>query len=280
MKMLETNSQTKPCKNLTLGGIVASFINLTLKGGLDHGEENQMGILPSHLSTLSQSQSFGEDTDPGGILSCVWLQSKVRHCQAQRSHTPVQTSRKALAPCPHLQLSSAFDPASRLGSVGLPLVSASESLTPALVAVGQKTLPLKPNDRTATFIDLGTPDRPPTQSEKNPAPTTPLWPHQTRHAAQTPYPYQNRFLECQNPRLYRNRSGLALRQLRKGRVHLFPQCHRYLFDLGRNPCRHGQRPIRGENGHGRHRTASTLQTLRHRFRQRIGVYQLPPQSLL
>src|SRR5262245_36557765 len=140
MKMLETNSQTKPCKNLTLGGIVASFINLTLKGGLDHGEEKQMGIFQGHLSALSQSQSFGEDTDPRRILSRLWLQSKVRHCQAQRSHTPVQTCRKAFAPCPHLQRSSAFDPASRLGSVGLPLVSASESLTPALVAVGQKTL--------------------------------------------------------------------------------------------------------------------------------------------
>ena len=100
-----------------------------------------MGILQVHLSALSQSQSFGEDTDPRRILSRLWLQSKVRHCQAQRSHTLVPTSRKALAPCPHLQLSSAFDPASRLGSVGLPLVSASESFTPALVAVGQKTLP-------------------------------------------------------------------------------------------------------------------------------------------
>jgi hypothetical protein len=70
-------------------------------------------------------------------------------------------------------------------------------------------------------------------------PTAPLRPHQARHAAQTPYPHQNRFLECQNPRIYRNRSGLALRQLRKGRVYLFPQRHRYLLHVGRKPCRHG-----------------------------------------
>src|SRR5215510_6190734 len=159
---------------------------------------------------------------------------------------------------PSPTLSSAFDPASRLGSVGLPLVSASESLTPALVAVGQKTLLSDPKDRTATLIHLDTPDRSPTPSKKDPAPTPPLRPHQARHATQTPHPHQNRFLECKNPRLYRNRSGLTLRQLRKGRVHLFPQCHRYLFDLGRNPGRHRQRPIRGENCHGRHRAASAL----------------------
>ena len=47
---------------------------------------------------------------------------------------------KAPAAFAHLQLSSAFDPASHLGGVGLPLVGASESLAPALVALGQKTL--------------------------------------------------------------------------------------------------------------------------------------------
>ena len=82
-------------------------------------------------------------------------------------------------------------------------------------------------------------DRPPTQSQENPTPTAALRPHQARHPAQTPHSHQNRFLECPNPWLYRNRSGLALRQLREGRVYLFPQCHRYLLHLGRNPCRHG-----------------------------------------
>ena len=76
------------------------------------GTKSKWGILQSHLSALSQSKSFGEDTDPGGILSRLWLQPKVRHCQTQRSRTPVQTSRKAPAAFAHLQLSSAFDPAS------------------------------------------------------------------------------------------------------------------------------------------------------------------------
>ena len=129
------------------------------------------------------------------------------------------------------ELSSAFDPASHLGGVGLPLVGASESLAPTLVALGQKTLLSHSQHRTPTVIHLGAPDRPQTQREKNPAPPAPLRPHQARHAAQTPYPHQNRFLECQNPRIYRNRSGLALRQLRKGRV--------YLLHVGRKPCRHG-----------------------------------------
>src|SRR4029450_11898429 len=240
MNMLETNSQTVPSKKLTLGGIVASFINLTLKGGLDHGDEKQMGILESHLSALSQSQSFGEDTDPGGILSRLWLQPKVRHCQTQRSHTPVQTSCKAPAAFAHLHRSSPGDPASHLGGVELPLACGSGGRAPALVALGQKTLLSHSQNRTPTVVDLGAPDRPQTQREKNPAPPAPLRPHQARHAAQTPYPHQNRFLECQNPRIYRNRSGLALRQLRKGRVYLFPQCHRYLLHVGRKPCRHGK----------------------------------------
>ena len=176
---------------------------------------------------------LGEDTDPGGILSRLWLQPKVRHCQTQRSRTPVKTCRKAPAPFPHLQLSSAFDPASHLGGFGLPLVGASEGRAPTLVALGQKTLLSDPQDRTPTLIHLGASDRSQTQNEKNPAPTAALRPHQAWHPAQTPHPYQNRLLECKNPRLYRNRSGLALGQLRKGRVPLFPQCHRYLLHLGR-----------------------------------------------
>src|ERR1700747_1710060 len=77
-----------------------------------------MGMLQSHLSAVSQSQSFGEDTDPGGILSRLWLQPKVRHYQTQRSRTPIETSPKAPAAFAYLHLSSSRDPASRLGGSG------------------------------------------------------------------------------------------------------------------------------------------------------------------
>ena len=122
---------------------------------------------------------------------------------------------------------------------GYPWSVRLKALLPLWLPWVKKHYSLTPKDRTPTVIHLRAPDRPPTPSEKNPTQTAPLRPYQARHAAQTPYSHQNRFLECQNPRLYRNRSGLALRQLRKGRVHLFPQCHRYLLHLGRKPCRHG-----------------------------------------
>src|SRR5215475_7513360 len=123
------------------------------------GKTSKWGIFPSHLSTLSQSQCFDEDTDPRRILSRLWLQLKVRHCQTQRSHTPVQTSRK------HPRRSLTYNSQelsilqAGLGGVRLPLVSASKSCAPAVVAVSQKTLPPNPQDRTATLINLGEPER-------------------------------------------------------------------------------------------------------------------------
>src|SRR5215813_1222049 len=77
MNMLEINSQTVPSKNLTLGGIVASFVNLTLKGGLDMGKKTKWEYFRAiYLPTVPQSQHGREDTDPRGILRSLWLQPK------------------------------------------------------------------------------------------------------------------------------------------------------------------------------------------------------------
>ena len=110
------------------------------------------------------------------------------------------------------------DPASHLGGVGLPLVSAAKSAPAALAALGQKTLFPLPTHRTATAPNLCAPDRSQIQSQKNPAQTAPLRTYQARHTAQTPYPHQNRLLERHHSRLYRNRPSLPFRQLRKRRV--------------------------------------------------------------
>src|SRR5215471_6252455 len=63
----------------------------------------------------------------------------------------------------------------------------------------------------------------------------PLQAHQTRYLAQTPHPHQNRLLECPESWLYRDRSGLSLRQLGFGRLSLLAQCHRHPLHVGGNP---------------------------------------------
>src|SRR5215471_12715979 len=103
-----------------------------------YGKENQMGILQSHLSTVPQSQHGREDTDPRGILRSLWLQPKVCHRQTQRSFSSAKNSSQTTPALFPVHLSGPLDPASHLGSIGLPLVGAAKSAPAALAALGQK----------------------------------------------------------------------------------------------------------------------------------------------
>src|SRR5215510_13374588 len=125
-----------------------------------------MGILQSHLSTVPQSQHGREDTDPRGILRSLWLQPKVCHRQTQRSFSSAKNSSQTTPALFPVHLSGPLDPASHLGSIGLPLVGAAKSAPAALAALGQKTLRHLPAHRTAIALDLCTPDRPQTQSQE------------------------------------------------------------------------------------------------------------------
>src|SRR6266542_3507341 len=115
-----------------------------------YGEEKQMGILQSHLSTVPQSQYGREDTDPRGVLRSLWLQPKVCNYQAQRSFSRAEYSSQTTPAFFQVHFSGPFDPASHLGGIGLPLVSAAKSAPAALAALGQKTLFPLPTHRTAT----------------------------------------------------------------------------------------------------------------------------------
>src|SRR5215475_11745059 len=97
-----------------------------------------MGILQSHLSTVPQSQHGREDTDPRGILRSLWLQPKVCHRQTQRSFSSAKNSSQTTPALFPVHLSGPLDPASHLGSIGLPLVGAAKSAPAALAALAKK----------------------------------------------------------------------------------------------------------------------------------------------
>ena len=129
-----------------------------------------------------------------------------------------------------------------LGGRWLSLLSATQSSPTIVASLGQQTLGDLGASSKATPRDQPCYHRPATQGQKTPTEKTPLRAHQARHLTQAPYSHQDRFLGCQSPRLYRNRSGLPLRQLRKRRVHPLAQRHRHSLDLGGNARCHGQRP--------------------------------------
>src|SRR6516165_1153747 len=99
-----------------------------------------MGILQSHLSTVPQSQYGREDTDPRGVLQSLWLQPKVCHHQAQWSFSRAENFGQTTPAFFQVHFSGPLDPASHLGGIRLPLVSAAKSAVAALAALGQKTL--------------------------------------------------------------------------------------------------------------------------------------------
>src|SRR5262245_59910350 len=96
-----------------------------------------MGILQSHLSTVPQSQHGREDTGPRGILRSLWLQPKVCHRQTQRSFSSAKNSSQTTPALFPVHLSGPLDPASHLGSIGLPLVGAAKSAPAALAALAK-----------------------------------------------------------------------------------------------------------------------------------------------
>jgi hypothetical protein len=159
---------------------------------------------------------------------------------------PVETFHKAPAAGAQLHLSNPGDPARRLEGVGLPRSVRLKASLP-LWLPGSKTLFPDSKDRTPTLIYLRAQDRPQTQTRKTQLQRR-LY-GRTESCSNTISP--SKPIPGMSKRgLYRNRSGLALRQFRKWRVHPFPQCHRYLLHSGRNPCRHGYKVNRGENGDG------------------------------
>src|SRR4029453_9667749 len=157
-----------------------------------YGEKKQMGIFQSHLSTVPQSQFGREDTNPRRVLRSLWLQPKECHHQVHRSLSRAEHSSQTTQAFFEVHFSGPVDPASHLGGVGLPLVSAAKSAPAALAALGQNTLFPLHTHRTEPPPILCAPDRSQIQSQKNPAQTAPLRTYQARHTAQTPYPHQNR----------------------------------------------------------------------------------------
>ena len=138
-----------------------------------------------------------------------------------------------------------------LGGGWLSVLGAPQSSPTVMAPLGPKTLRyLGPNPKAAA-LDQPRHHRPPTQAQKTPTQKQTLRTHQTRHSAQTSHPHQNRLLGCKNPRLYRNRSGLALGQLCFGGVHSLAQCYRHPLHLGRKPRHNGQKPDRCSQCHAR-----------------------------
>src|SRR5262245_47462915 len=98
---------------------------------------------------------------------------------------------------------------------GYPWSVRLKALLPLWLPWAKKHFAISLPHRTAIALNLCASDRPQTQSQENPAQAAPLRTYQTWHTAQTPHPHQNRLLERQHCRLYRNRSGLPLGQLRE-----------------------------------------------------------------
>ena len=123
---------------------------------------------------------------------------------------------------------------SDLGSRGLPLLPASQGCFASVAAMGAKAFFPLCSTPKATAFDQPLHHRSAAQGQKTAAQKKTLGAHQAGHASKAPHPYQDRLLERDGSRLHRDRSGLALGQLRKGRVHPFAQRHRHLLNLGGN----------------------------------------------
>jgi len=149
---------------------------------------------------------------------------------------------KAKGRRPHLWCEGYFISDNHLGGLGLSMLSSAQSSPTVVAPLGDQALGDYGPSSKPTPLDQSRYHRPATPGQKAPIEKASLRTHQTRHLAQAPHPNQNRFLGCQNPGLYRNRSGLSLRQLRKSRVHPLAQRHRHSHHLGGNSCRYGQRP--------------------------------------
>ena len=126
-------------------------------------------------------------------------------------------------------------------AAGYPCSARLKALLPLWLPWAQKRFAISAQAQKQ-LLSITPPPRPAAQAQKTPTQKQTLRTHQTRHSAQTSHPHQNRLLGCKNPRLYRNRSGLALGQLCFGGVHSLAQCYRHPLHLGRKPRRNGQKP--------------------------------------
>src|SRR5512145_255338 len=200
-----------------------------------------MGLPQGNLFTLQESFQAAESTNSRRVLSGVRLQPQIRYPTAQRSSAAKTRAHNRQGASPHLWGEGHLNSDHDLGGRGLSLLSTAESSPTVVAPLGDQALgDLAPSPKP-TPLDQPRYHRSATQGQKAPTEKASLRAHQTGHLAQAPHSHQNRFLGCQSPRLYRNRSVLPLRQLRKRRVHSLPQRHRYSYHLGGNARRYGQR---------------------------------------
>src|SRR5688500_10992090 len=137
----------------------------------------------------------------------------------QRSSAAKTRSNNGQGTPPHLWCEGYFISDNHLGGLGLSMLSAAQRSPTVVAPLGDQALGDYGPSSKPTPLDQSRYHRPATQGQKAPIEKASLRTHQTRHLAQAQHPNQNRFLGCQNPGLYRNRSGVSLRQLRKLRVH-------------------------------------------------------------
>src|SRR5512134_1775634 len=183
-------------------------------GGLGiHGWKVQMRLSQGDLLTLPESIQAVQSTDSRRVLSGLRVQPQIRHSLAQWPSTTKTQADRTKGASAGLWRQGDLIADGDLGSGRLSLLGAAQSSVAAVATVGDQTLGADGSSAKATAHDQPGNRRPATEGKERPTEETPLRAHQARHLAQTPHPDQDRQLGCQESWLYRDRSGLSLRQL-------------------------------------------------------------------
>ena len=224
------------------------------QGGLRfHEWKVQMGLPQSNLLPLQKSIQASQGSHSRRVLSGLSLQPQIRYSAAQWSSAAKNQHHNFQGPStPDLWRQGDLGSDGDLGSRGLSVLGAAQSSVAAVAAVGPKALDALVPSAKATADDQPGDHRPATGAQKAPTQKATLRAHQARHFTQTPHPHQNRLLGCHHPGLYRDRSGLSLRQLGFRRLPSLAQCHRHTLHLGGKSCGDGQKPDRGAQRHAGH----------------------------
>ena len=185
------------CNPRTLG-------NISNQGGLRfHESEVQMGLPQSDLFPLSKSFQTAASSHPRRILPGLRLQPQIRHPVAQWSRGGATTLGFVLDFCD-----------AHPGGGWLSVLGAPQSSPTVMAPLGYPTLRYLGPSPKAVALDQPRHHRPATQAQKTPTQNG-LYGRTKPGTLLKHHIPINRLLGCKNPRLYRNRPGLPLRQLRE-----------------------------------------------------------------
>jgi hypothetical protein len=167
------------------------------RGRLLNEQGNDKGVFQCDIQSLSESNQRAKAAHIGRIMFEHGIQQEI--CDSQAQYFALERTQKTQTPEEaYLWITGHIDHSIRMESSRISVLRTTEGIISFVDAMDSETISDKSGGREQASLDQRSTDRPKTQKQESRPEEAYLRAHQAWNPSETPHPYQNRQLGCEN----------------------------------------------------------------------------------